>query len=416
METKYLVIGGGITGLSFASGLKENDFYILEKEKDLGGYCRTIKEKGFVWDYAGHFFHFHNEKIRERFTRLLNSDNIVYNQKNTKIYYKGQYIDYPFQYNIHQLYKEEFIDCLVGLFENEGETEAENFEEMLHKRYGRAISDKFLKPYNEKLYACNLNTLDVDAMGRFFPDSRPEEIIRGFRTKQQGTYNDEFLYAKQGAVAFVDALCQELSQERLLTGTEVLKIDIEKQEVYTSKGIFRYQYLINTMPLDQFLERSTIEHEINFNYNQVLVFNLGFDSAPENNDCHWIYYPDKEFCFYRVGFYNNILHSDKMSLYVELGFPKEQEIQADLWEEQVLRDLRKVGIITGQKLIASNHIEMCPAYVHITRESQEEIKRLSDRLNKRNIFSIGRYGAWTYCSIEDCIQQADKLRNDIVEK
>lgn len=416
METKYLIIGGGITGLSFAAGLQKDDYYILEKEKNVGGYCRTIKKNGFVWDYAGHFFHFHDDRIRKKFKSLLKSEEIIYNQKNTKIYYKGQYIDYPFQYNIHQLSKEEFIDCLVGLFENLGDKESENFEDMLHNKYGGAISDKFLKPYNEKLYACSLNTLDVDAMGRFFPSSKPEEIIRGFRKKQQATYNDEFLYAKQGAVAFVDALCQELSRDRLLTETEVLKIDIEKQEVYTSRGIFKYKYLINTMPIDKFLEKSTIEHAINFSYNQVLVFNLGFDSAPEDITYHWIYYPDKEICFYRVGFYNNILHSEKMSLYVELGFQKGQKIQVDLWKERVLHDLREVGIIAGQNLTASNHIEMCPAYVHITKESQEEVKRMTDKLSEKNVFSIGRYGAWTYCSIEDCIQQADKLRNDLVGK
>ncbi|MCI9360557.1 MAG: NAD(P)-binding protein [Hungatella sp.] len=415
METKYLIIGGGITGLSFAAGLEE-DYYILEKEKVAGGYCRTIKEKGFVWDYAGHFFHFNDDIIKKRFKRLLNSDEIIYNRKNTKIYYKGQYIDYPFQYNIHQLYKEEFIDCLVGLFESQEHEESENFEDMLYKRYGEAICDKFLIPYNEKLYACNLNILDIDAMGRFFPSSRPEEIVKGFRRKQQKTYNDEFLYPKQGAEAFVDAVCQEINQERLLTETEVLEIDVEKQEVCTSRGIFKYEYLINTMPLNKFLERANIEHSINFSYNQVLVFNMGFDSVPNDIACHWIYYPDKEICFYRVGFYNNILHSDRMSLYVELGFPKGKKIDIDLWIERVLCDLKKVGIITDQHLIASNNLVMRPAYVHITSESQKRIEQLTDKLSKKNVFSIGRYGAWRYCSIEDCIQQADGLRNRIMEK
>lgn len=416
MEARYLIIGGGITGLSFAAGLQEDNYYILEKENTVGGYCRTIKEEGFVWDYAGHFFHFNDDKIKKKFKSLLNSEGIIYNRKNTKIFYKGKYIDYPFQYNIHQLHKEEFIDCLVGLFENHDNEEPENFEEMLYKRYGKAISDKFLIPYNEKLYACSLNVLDIDAMGRFFPKSRPEEIVRGFRRKQQKTYNDEFLYPKQGAEAFVDAICQEINQERILTETEVLKIDIENQKVYTSNGIFKYRYLINTMPFDKFLRKSDIQDSIKFSYNQVLVFNLGFDSASEDITCHWIYYPDKEICFYRVGFYNNILHSDRMSLYVELGFTKGQKIDINLWKERVFEDLKKVGIIHGQHLIASNYVVMSPAYVYITKELRKRTKQLTDKLSKKNVFSIGRYGAWTYCSIEDCIRQADSLRNRIMEK
>lgn len=39
---------------------------------------------------------------------------------------------------------------------------------MLYEKFGKNISEKFLVPYNEKLYACDLNMLDSDAMGRFF--------------------------------------------------------------------------------------------------------------------------------------------------------------------------------------------------------------------------------------------------------
>ena len=36
-------------------------------------------------------------------------------------------------------------------------------------KFGKSITEMFLKPYNEKLYACDLTKLDKDAMGRFFP-------------------------------------------------------------------------------------------------------------------------------------------------------------------------------------------------------------------------------------------------------
>ena len=56
MKTKYLIIGAGISGLTFANYAKDN-YLVVEKEKEVGGYCRTIKRNGYVWDYAGHFFH-----------------------------------------------------------------------------------------------------------------------------------------------------------------------------------------------------------------------------------------------------------------------------------------------------------------------------------------------------------------------
>ena len=59
-----LIIGGGITGISYALFSKDRETLILEKENELGGYCRTTKRNGYVWDYSGHFFHFQDEEIK----------------------------------------------------------------------------------------------------------------------------------------------------------------------------------------------------------------------------------------------------------------------------------------------------------------------------------------------------------------
>lgn len=415
MYTKYLIIGGGITGLSFAANLQENDYYIIEKEDNVGGYCRTIRKEGFVWDYAGHFFHFQHEDVKNKFADLLESNKVIHNKKNTKIYYKGKYIEYPFQYNIHQLPYSEFLDCLVDLFECKREDKAKNFEDMLYKKYGKSIADKFLIPYNKKLYACDLNFLDVEAMGRFFPMAEPEEIVRGFRKEQKETYNKEFLYPKDGAATFVDVIYQRLNKKRIMTDTKALKIDYNQKKVYTTKGTFEYEYLINTIPLNIFLEKAEVEHSIEFQSNKVLVFNIGFNLPSSDNSFHWVYYPDNEICFYRVGFYNNILHEDRMSIYVELGFKENEEINVEMWKEKVLYDLKKVGVITNQQVVASNHIIMKPAYVHINKNCQEKIDVIMKELNNKNIYSIGRYGSWTYCSIEDCIVQANNLSKCIVD-
>ena len=105
-------------------------------------------------------------------------EEIVSQVKNTKIYYKGEYIDYPFQTNIHQLEKKECIDCLYDLFNKKEKSNYDSFLDMLYGKFGKSIVEKFLKPYNEKLYACDLNKLDKDAMGRFFPYANINQIIK----------------------------------------------------------------------------------------------------------------------------------------------------------------------------------------------------------------------------------------------
>ena len=177
---KYLIIGAGISGLTFANYTK-NNYLILEKESEVGGYCRTIKKGDFIWDYAGHFFHFKTDEFKKLFLNEVNKDDIIHKDKCTKILYKNALIDYPFQTNIHELDKQDFIDCLYDLFNREEKENYNNFLDMLYGKFGKSIVEKFLKPYNEKLYACDLKSLDKDAMGRFFPYADIKQIINNMK-------------------------------------------------------------------------------------------------------------------------------------------------------------------------------------------------------------------------------------------
>ena len=49
MKTKYLIVGAGISGLTFASYCKD-DYIIIEKENEVGGYCKTHYKDDYVWD------------------------------------------------------------------------------------------------------------------------------------------------------------------------------------------------------------------------------------------------------------------------------------------------------------------------------------------------------------------------------
>lgn len=415
MDTEYLIIGAGISGLAFAGGVRNASYLIVEKESKIGGYCKTFKQDGFTWDYAGHFFHFNNQGIQNQFSRLLQAPDMVYNNKNTKIYYQNSYIDYPFQFNIHQLDKEEFIDCLCGLFEQRQGSDVAGFKDMIYSKLGKGIADRFLIPYNEKLYACDLNMLDENAMGRFFPKADPVEIVRGFQGEHLKTYNDKFFYSGDGAEAFVNALADKVDRNNIFVSEEVINIDRDNKIAYTTKRTIRYKKLINTMPFNQFLRAADIPHTENYSANKVLVFNMGFDSAPLDKEIHWIYYPDKQLVFYRVGFYNNILHQEKMSLYIEIGLKSDEEVDLNEYKQRILEDLKKVGIITTHNLISSNSVMMDPAYVHIAGKSQEEKERIKGKMAMQGIYTIGRYGNWSYCSIEDCILQAYELA-DVLTK
>ncbi len=413
LSTKNLIIGAGISGLTFAN--YSDDYLIIEKENEVGGYCRTIKQNGFIWDYAGHFFHFKTEEFKKKFVDEVPAEDIIVQDKCTKILYKGELVDYPFQTNIHQLPKEEFIDCLYDLFNKTEKDEYDNFLDMLYGKFGKSIVEKFLKPYNEKLYATDLTTLDIDAMGRFFPYANKEQIINNMKESTNNSYNNSFLYPKGGADTFIKILESKLDSDRILLGEHVTEINLEEKFVVTSKGNKVYfEKLINTMPLNNFLpfigENSLADR---LSYNKVLVFNLGFNKKSALVDEHWLYIPDKTCNYYRVGFYDNILGQDKLSMYIEIGYNKNDTITDEEIEKQLkltLENLRHHGI-TDDETVLTDHVAlvMDPAYVHITKETDADIKALFKQLAEKNVYSIGRYGGWTYCSMEDCMLEARNL-------
>lgn len=418
MKTKNLIIGAGISGLTLANYL--DDYLIIEKENEVGGYCRTIKRKDYIWDYAGHFFHFKTEEFKKKFLDVIPKDEIIVQDKCTKILYKNELIDYPFQTNIHQLEKEEFIDCLYDLFTKEEKEKYDNFLDMLYGKFGKSIVEKFLKPYNEKLYAIDLTNLDVDAMGRFFPYADKEAIIKNMRNSTNNSYNNNFLYPKNGAGSFIKVLEDNLNKDKIILNTYVETIDKENKFVILSNGEkVEYENLINTIPLNKFLELTNDDNELldELSYNKVLVFNLGFNKKSKLINEHWLYIPDKDCNYYRVGFYDNILNQDKLSMYIEIGYNKndvitEEEIQRQL--KLTLENLNKHQIIDEETSLEEYvSIIMDPAYVHINQNTSQKIKEYFEILREKDVYSIGRYGGWTYCSMEDCMLEAKQLAENI---
>lgn len=56
---------------------------------------------------------------------------------------------------------------------------------------------------------------------------------------------------------------------------------------------------------------------------------------------------------------------------------------------------------------------MDPAYVHISSASLADVAARKKALAENGVYSIGRYGSWTYCSIEDGMQEARSLANSL---
>ncbi|MCE9616415.1 MAG: FAD-dependent oxidoreductase [Lentisphaerae bacterium] len=409
-RVRYLIAGAGVSGLGFANFAGDADYLILEREPAVGGYCRTVRQAGFTWDYSGHFLHLRDEGIRRFFADRTDPAELMSLRKRSHVYHAGRLIDFPFQKNIHQLPWLDYVRCLVTLLLAPRRPAPANLSEHIEAQAGREISRLFLRPYNEKLYQCALQELAPTALGRFFPAMTAWGAVSNALRPDNRSYNDTFQHPRGGIAYYVDALCRDLDPARIRLGEAVVRVDLARRVATTSCGAeIAFEHLISTAPLPVTLALCGVRHPADaFTHSKVVVINLGFD-RPGTWDTHWVYVADRALAFYRIGFYDRIYSGDRMSLYVECAFRPDVAVDVEALRARVLRELAQIGVVTDQRLVAWHAVEMDPAYVHI-RPGLEAVKApLIDTLRAHHVHPLGRYGRWTYCSIEDNLIEARAL-------
>src|SRR4051794_38614976 len=111
-----VVIGAGPTGLSAAYHLGR-DSILLEQADRVGGWCRSIEDNGFTFDFAGHIMFSNDPYVHEMYELLL-EDNVHWQDREAWIYSKNVYTRYPFQGSLYGLPADVIKECIVGAIES----------------------------------------------------------------------------------------------------------------------------------------------------------------------------------------------------------------------------------------------------------------------------------------------------------
>ena len=121
MKTKYLILGAGPAGLTFAQCLKRQgieDFIVVEKEETVGGLCRSEDVDGSPLDIGGgHFLDVRRPRVNEFLFSFMPEEEWDRYSRDSRIAFKlvppestsGKKKDYelhhPFEANIWELPK-----------------------------------------------------------------------------------------------------------------------------------------------------------------------------------------------------------------------------------------------------------------------------------------------------------------------
>ncbi len=414
---RVVILGGGLTGISAAVHL-EAPWALFERDERLGGHARTDVTRGFHFDKTGHWLHLRDPYTKRLMAELL-PDGWVTVERKARIFSHEALTRFPFQANLHGLPAEVVKECLVGFVEawekRGSHTPPTNFEEFIHQTMGRGIARHFMVPYNHKLWGVHPREITAEWCTRFVPVPKLEDVVAGAvgANPPEMGYNVSFIYPREGGIeTMTRALTARMAGGEVHLRSSPEAIDWRARELSVGGERVPYRALIATIPMPELVRllvdppREVAEAGEKLRCTAVRYLNVATRSAPRA-DFHWIYVPEEKYPFYRVGIYTNAVPSmapaGHGSLYVELSergpMPRLEDLLPD-----TARALAAAGAINSPDDVLFAELKEIPyAYVVFDHHYYAAVSTITAWLEAHHILPRGRYGAWTYNAMEDCI-------------
>jgi UDP-galactopyranose mutase len=414
-----LVAGAGPTGLSAAYHLGA-EALLVEQEARVGGWCRSLVDRGFTFDYAGHIM-FSNDAYVQELYRLLLGDNVHWQDREAWIFSKGVHTRYPFQGALYGLPPEVIKECILGAIEARyGYAGSErrltgrqprNFREFIYKVWGAGIAKHFAIPYNEKLWAVPLEEMETSWLGGRVPLPDLADMIEGALSpvpKPMGP-NARFGYPlKGGFQALMDGFMPHLRGE-LRLNTRVLSVAPRRHTATFDDGTnVRYDHLISTLPLPKLVALTGGEAPADvreaasaLRHVSVRCVNIGV-GRQDITGKHWIYYPEHT-VFHRIFVQGNASpHCNPpggfgFTCEITYSPSKPLPVDGDALIRRCIDDAISVGFIRADDPIwTANQVDLPVAYVVYDHGRAENVERIREWLGSHDIILAGRYSEWEY--------------------
>ena len=422
------ILGGGLSGLTLARLLHEKgeDIIVLEAERDYGGLCRSHQEQGFTFDTGGSHIIFSRDEAALAFMRRMISGNEQTNRRNTKIFYKGGYVTYPFENGLSDLPPDDRFFCINEFvraqiaFETRSVPPPSNFREWIYFTFGKGIAECYMVPYNEKIWKYPTDRMSLHWVEGRIPRPPVEDVIRSAVGIPTEGYSHQaiFSYPLDGGIeSLVRAIAEPVS-DRIRTGFTVrsIKKSGTRWQISDQNETVVADSCISTLPVQHLLScldnvPATVQAAGNsLVYNSLICVTIGISGTVP--DFSWLYIPEPALGrTNRVSFPSN--YSSRTapagcsSVLAEITHQPRDEVSRMTDAEligQVTETLEKMKIIKKSQIIWSRVYRQPFAYVVYDLGYQENIRVIREFCASIGIPLLGRFAQFEYLNMDGCIR------------
>ena len=430
---KFGILGAGPSGLAMALFLKDKTT-VLEKENHPCGHASSFFDQGYTFDYGPHIMFSKNNEILDFMIASLGK-NIKKRKRNNKISYKGRLIKYPFENDLHSLPLEDNFDCINSFLFNPFKKRyknPKNLEEWLLAKFGEGICEKYLFPYNRKVWNIPVKDLSMIWAERI-PDPPVEDIIKsaiGFET--EGYLHQLFYYypLRGGYQAISDAWAKKVNPVYNFEVKRIEKTQKDSFIVTNGKQSFEFEQLISTIPIQELIKVLSIKipNEVkkaieDLIVNPMYLVSLGI-KGEDRNKFTAVYFPEEDFLPNRISF---------PKTFSEYNAPNGQySIQADItcspnsevWKKSdreilghVKDGLKKKGVLAKDARIVYENVKRTKySYVVYDNNYERNVEIIRKWFPSQGIHLVGRFSFFEYVNVDGAIATALQIARKITEK
>ena len=433
------ILAGGPAGLSvgYYSRKRGLSFRVYEASDKVGGNCITHRQGDFLFDSGAHRVHDKDEDVTEEIKALM-GDELHRVNASSQIFFRGKYIDFPLspldlltKIGLIEFSKAglSFLNARLNKKSLDG-----SFESLALYRYGRALSEKFLLNYSEKLWGLPCDLLSPNISGKRLKGLNLRTfLIEATLGKMAKTehLDGSFYYPKLGYGRIVQKMEEFCGAENIQLNHRINRVIHDCKTIKAigfagQERIQRVRHVVSTLPLSLFLkimEPSPPEEIINLanslRYRHLRLAALFLDKPTVNSNAT-VYFPETNFPFTRI--YEPRNRSNLMSPFGKTSLVVEIPCQLDdaVWGfndsqlvDMVVGKLIEIGWLTKDEVIDSWCGRMNYAYPILELGFEEKVAEIMAWLDRfENLDLSGRNGKFAYTHLHDMM----RFGKDIAEK
>lgn len=263
------IIGGGPAGLTAGYELLKHGKgaytpAVFEGGEMVGGIARTESHEGYRFDIGGHRFFTKVGEV-EAFWQEVGGKDFVTRPRQSRIYYRGKYYDYPLKiFNaLGNMGPIEAASIMASFAKSRlfPHREEENLEQWVSNRFGQRLYETFFKTYTEKVWGIPCTEIRADWAAQRIKNLSLTKAVWNALTGANDTASliEEFQYPRLGpgqmwetCAAKIEDRGGSVSLDTYVTGVEregerVTAINTRTKDGQTAR--VEADHFINTMPL-----------------------------------------------------------------------------------------------------------------------------------------------------------------------